>query len=254
MRARSIQKSPFVIGHRGAMGYAPENTLASYTLAWKMGVDAVECDVHLSRDGRIVVMHDETLDRTTNGTGPIQRASWKKIMRLDAGSWFHPRYRRERVLPLGRLLRWVRGKRTKAARPLSLVIEIKNEKVKYRGIAEKVVRAVEKEGMTDRVILISFDHAVVRRIKQIQPRLMTGILYYKAMRDPVSHARRYLADALFPRRHLVTRSLLKKARQEGLVVATWTVNERSDMKKMIAAHVDGIASNYPDRLLSLLKR
>ncbi|MBI4395974.1 MAG: hypothetical protein HY548_02690 [Elusimicrobia bacterium] len=248
-----MKRTSWVVGHRGAMGYAPENTLASFELGWKMGADALECDVHLSKDRRLVVMHDESLDRTSSGTGLIRDASWSNIKRLEAGGWFHRRFRGQRVPRLEDVLDWIRDKKTPAG-PLRLIIEVKNEPVRYAGIAEALVRALKAERLLDRVVVISFDHGVVKRAKVLAPSLMTGILFRDPLPDLPARMAWTKADAVFPRRHLVTASLLRSARRAGWFVGTWTVNEEDEMKKMLRLGVNAIATNTPDRLAELRRR
>jgi glycerophosphoryl diester phosphodiesterase len=245
--------APIVIGHRGAMGYAPENTLPSFEKGWKMGADGIECDVHLSRDGQLVVIHDPTLDRTTNGKGRVRRHAWREMSRLDAGSWYHRRFRRARLLRLPELLDWLRPKKSPSGLPLKILIEIKNEP-KYPKIAERVVDVLQRKKMVDRAMIISFDHAVVRRVKRLSPELRGGILYHKRLADLTGRLAWTRADAIFPLWKLVTPSLIRLAKEQGRFVGVWTVNKPGEMRRMIRVGVDGIATNYPDRLRRLLKR
>ncbi len=248
-----VRARPWIIGHRGAMGHAPENTLASFELGWKMGADALECDVHLSEDRQLVVMHDEALDRTSSGSGLIRDHRWGHIRRLDAGGWFHRRFRGQRVLRLPDLLGWIRDKTAPSGRPLILLIELKNEPVRYVGLAEAVVGALKKARMTDRAALISFDHGAVKRAKRLCRALFTGLLYHALLPDLEARVRWTGADGVFPRRTLVTPALARLARRRKWFLGTWTVNEPGDMKRMVRLGVDGIATNYPDRLARLLK-
>jgi glycerophosphoryl diester phosphodiesterase len=236
------------------MGHAPENTPASFELGWRMGADALECDVHLSKDGQLVVMHDEALDRTSSGTGLIRDARWSALRRLDAGGWYHRRFRGQRIWRLADLLRWMRDKRSRAGRPLRLVLEIKNEPVRYAGIAEAVVKALRAADFLGRTTAISFDHGVVKRVKVLERRLTTGILFHQALPDLAARVRWVNADAVFPRWTLVTPSLMRAARKLGAFVGVWTVNETADIKKMARAGVGGLATNFPDRAAELLLR
>lgn len=241
-----------MIGHRGAMGYAPENSMASFKLAQRMGADLVECDVHLSRDKKCIVMHDESVERTTSSYGLIRDLPEKKITSLDCGAWFSKKYKGERVPTLKELLLWAGETLSLQARPMGVVIEIKNEPVRYFQIEKVVIETVLQTRMLERVIVISFDHGVVKRAKKIEPRLFTGILYNQSLENPIRRAKEMHANAIFPRRNLVNKNLTKKAHQAGIGLYTWTVNEIPEMKKLIACGVDGIASNFPDRLNRLL--
>ncbi|MBI3012133.1 MAG: glycerophosphodiester phosphodiesterase [Elusimicrobia bacterium] len=245
-------RGSWLIGHRGAKGHSPENTFSSFECGLKMGAEILECDVHLSRDGKCIVIHDESVERTTNGHGLVRDLSSSQIKKLDAGTWFSKKFRGEKVPVLDELLRWVKKRKNNLGLPAGLVIEIKNEPIRYLDIEKKVIASVKKCGMEKRVILISFDHGAVKRAKKIDRQIPTGILYREPLEDPFRRAKELKADALFPRRHLVTRSLVRRAHQNGLFVGTWTVDNRAEMKKMIQTGVDAIASNYPDRLDRLL--
>jgi glycerophosphoryl diester phosphodiesterase len=233
---------PLVVGHRGAMALAPENTMASFRRAAALGADAVKCDVHLSRDGRLVVIHDGTLDRTTSGKGAVQARAWADLSRLDAGAWFGPRFRGERLPSLDGLLSWARRA------GLHVVVEAKNDGGRTPRMAEAVVAALRRADMTERVLVISFHHETVRRVKALAPRVLTGILFDKPLARPAERLAWSGADALFPRHTLVTPALLAAARRAGVLVGTWTVNRPADMARLARLGVDAVTSNDPGEL------
>ncbi|MGQ0645527.1 MAG: glycerophosphodiester phosphodiesterase [Elusimicrobiota bacterium] len=235
------------------MGRAPENTPASFDLARRLGADVLECDVHLTRDRRLVVIHDESLDRTTSGTGLVKDAPWSQVKRLDAGGWYHRRFRGQRVPDLPSLLAWLKDKKALSGAPLRLLIEIKNEPVRYAGIADAVAACLKDAGMTDRAGVISFDHGAVKRAKRLAPSLFTGLLFHEPLPDAAARLRWTGADGLFPRRHLVDARLVRWAKRRKVFLGTWTVNDPAEMKKMIGLGLDGIATNHPDLLAALLK-
>jgi glycerophosphoryl diester phosphodiesterase len=146
----------------------------------------------------------------------------------------------------------MRDKKTRAGRALHLVLEIKNEPVRYAGIAEAVVQALRAARFLDRTIAISFDHGVVKRAKVLSRKLATGILFHQPLPDVRARARWVKADALFPRWTIATPALVRAASRLGLFVGVWTVNEPRDIRKMARAGVGGIATNYPDRAAKLL--
>lgn len=253
---RLRQSSPracWLVGHRGAMGHAPENTMASFRKAREMGSEFVECDVHISKDGKCIVIHDESVERTTDGQGLIRDLTLSQIRKLDAGSWAAKEFKGERVPTLQDLLLWAKLHTSRRGFQMGIAIEIKNEPVRYDRIEERVIKAVEDCGMESRVILISFDHGVVKRAKAVNSKISAGILYNRSIEDPLRRARELGADALFPRRHLVTKDLVRKAHARGLAVATWTVNDPREMRKLLSYKIDAIASNYPDRLNRILE-
>jgi glycerophosphoryl diester phosphodiesterase len=238
------------------MGYGPENTSLSFDLGWRMGADAVECDVHLSQDGALVVIHDEFLDRTTSGRGLVKDNSWSDIRCLDAGSWFHPRFRGLRPWTLDDLIDWMKDKRAPSGDFLKLILEIKNGPVPYKGIAEAVVNLLTQKNFLERTVAISFDHGVMKGMKMLCRPLRTGLLLATPLAMPFPGLARQMAwagaDGVFPRHSLVTPSLLRTARRHGWFLGTWTANTLVDMKRLIGLGVDAIATNYPDRLVELL--
>jgi len=241
-------RGTWIVGHRGAMAHAPENTFSSFQMGINMGADFLECDAHLSRDSQCIVMHDERLERTTQGKGFIRDFSSSQIKKLDAGLWYSKKFKGEKVPLLKELLLWIKDKKSQLGLPMGLVIEIKNDPIRYLNIEEKVLETVKKTGMDSRVILISFDHGVVKRAKLLNRHILTGILYNEPLEDPCYTAKQMMANAIFPRRNLAMKSLAQKAHRNKLFMATWTVNEESEMKELINAGVDAIASNVPDIL------
>jgi glycerophosphoryl diester phosphodiesterase len=203
---------PYVIGHRGASGYAPENTMVSFERALALRADAIELDVHPTSDGELIVMHDPMLDRTTNGHGLISAHTLAQIRELDAGSWFDPAFKGERVPTLHEVLEWAHG-RTK------VVIEIKQGPIFYPTIAELLIAALERDGMRGEVLVISFDHYSVRRVKELAPDIATGVLYAGRCINPLVLARDAGADALLPHWALLTRAEVEVAHQAGLFIA-----------------------------------
>ena len=234
-----------VVGHRGAMGHAPENTMASFADGLALGADWIELDVQLSRDGELVVIHDPTVDRTTNGSGFVKDLSLEELRQLDAGSWFGPRFAGAHIPTLAEVLDWARG-RTR------LIVEIKNGPIFYPGIAERVVACLREHNVVRETMVISFDHCVVRQVKSLEPAQRTGILYVARAVDPVLLASQSGAEVLMPLSSYVTEELIALAHAAGLSVSTWTVNEPEEMRRLISLGVDGIGTNYPDRLRALL--
>jgi glycerophosphoryl diester phosphodiesterase len=228
----------WVVGHRGAMGYCPENTLASFETGLELGADWIEMDVHLSKDGELVVIHDETLDRTTNGHGYVRDHTLSELEQLDAGGG-------ERIPTLNQVLAWARSKHA------ILDIEIKNAPLYYDGIERKIVNALSQQAMTEQVVVISFDHPAVKRIKELDERILTGVLYAARPVDAVALARQANADGLLPQYAYVTAADVEHAHAAGLFVAPWTVNERHTAEALKSQGVDAIATNYPDKLTGL---
>jgi glycerophosphoryl diester phosphodiesterase len=234
------------------MGHAPENTLASFELALRLGADAIEMDVQLSRDGRIVVFHDSGLKRVTGVRGTVGAASWRKLRELDAGAWFDKRFKGERVPMLSDVFTRFRHGLSHRGKPLRFVVELKPQISPSAGfrLARAVSAEIERFQVAARAIVISFSHdylpAVTSPVKK-------GVLFSKRLKKPAALAHAVGADFLFPRRDLVTRVLMKEAREKNLGVFTWTANSKREFKRLTRLGVDGIATNYPDKLFRVLQ-
>lgn len=235
------------------MGHAPENTRASFEAGVRLGADAVECDVHLSKDGRLVVIHDDRLERTTNGRGAVSGKTWAELRTLDAGTWFGKKFAGERLWLLDDLLSWAKHRRTCHKKPLQLIVEIKAKPQASALLADRVVDALRKTGMVRRAFVISFNHGEAARAKALCPRLRTGLLFSEIPRDLPRRMARMRADAVFPRFNLVTPEFMKIAHQRDWFVGTWTVNEPTDVKRIFSLGVDAVASNFPERLVAVVK-
>jgi glycerophosphoryl diester phosphodiesterase len=227
------------VGHRGAKGHAPENTFASFRRGVELGASVVETDVHLSKDGEVVIIHDHTVDRTTDGHGFVKDLTVAELKQLDAGSWFGPDFAGERIPTLAELLAWGKDR-------VPIAIEIKNGPIYYPGIAEKIIRLLGEHAMTRQVILISFDHFVLREAKIIAPEVATGILYVGRLVDPVAAARAAGADALHPNWAFTTPDLVQAAHAAGLAVSPWCPNDVATLRMLDQIGVDSIGTDYPD--------
>jgi len=175
--------------HRGGRATAPENTLTAFRKALEAGVDMIELDVQLTRDGHPVVFHDWTLERTTNGRGRVADQSLADLRRLDAGSWFGDGYRGEPVPTLSEVLEWSSSR-------LYLQIELKSRGDDEEVLCDRVVRMIKERHMEEQVMVMSFDHAIARRVKQLEPRMMTGVICQARLIDPVLVVRQAQADVL----------------------------------------------------------
>lgn len=239
IKAFGDRPGPYVIGHRGAAGYAPENTMVSFERGIALRADAIELDIHPTSDGELVVIHDPTLDRTTSGQGLVSAHTLAEIQALDAGSWFDPSFRDERVPTLVEVLEWARG-RTK------VVIEIKQGPIFYPSIAELLAAALDRTGMRGEVLAISFDHLSVKRLKELAPDIPTGVLYAGRCVNPVALARDAGADALMPYWALLTKDEVDQAHAAGLFIGPWGGAEQN-YPFIFATGVDAVLADFPDR-------
>jgi len=241
----SNNRKPLIIAHRGAKGSAPENTLGSFRLAMEQGCDAIELDVHLSKDGEIIVCHDFTLDRTTNGAGFIGELTLAEIKRFDAGSWHSEAYRGETVPTLGEVFDLV-------PETIMINVEVKHH---YDGrLEQKLVALLNECGRLDSVVVSSFDHKSLCRIKRLEPKTRIGLLYSAKLVDPTAYARSFDCEvySLHPHFSFMDKEDVEKAVANGLAVFPWTANEENDLRKLVDYGVSGIITDYPGRLRALL--
>lgn len=240
-------RRPLILAHRGASTHAPENTLAAFRLAAEAGADGIELDVHLSRDGEVVVIHDEQVDRTTNGRGRVHDMTLAELKALDAGAWFSPRFSGERIPTLAEVLEAVGP----AFRLIN--VELKSGRVLYPGLEAKVIETLRRFGLLERCILSSFNHFSLRLVKQIEPRARTGVLYVEGLVDPWVYARHVPADAIHPPHYAVFPELVAGAHAAGVAVNTWTVDAPEDVRRVVACGVDAVITNDPAAVRRLLE-
>ena len=218
-----------IIGHRGAAALEPENTLLSIERAIEIGVDAVEIDVHLSKDKELVVIHDATMDRTTNGTGPVNSYTVQEIKRLDAGKG-------ETIPTLQEVIDLI-------DRQVMLVIELKEE-----GTEMSVVDLLVRNNLFDKACVISFWHRLVKTVKEMDSRIKTGVLLVGSPVDTCI-ATQASADALVMKYTFIDRELVKMAHEKGLKVFIWNIDDRDLLKPYVGMGVDAIGTNDPRVLI-----
>lgn len=234
------------IAHRGASGYAPENTFAAFRRAIALGAGFIETDLQLSRDARLVAIHDATVNRTTNGQGAVHDMTLAELRRLDAGSWFGSEFAGERIPTIEEILEF--------ANKHDVVFYLEMKPSGSWGGEHALISALRESGEIARTVVISFDAAILAGVRKIEPTLMTGLLFEGHIPKPLDKAIEIGARQLVVRGDLVTPRLLKEARGHDLQVVCWTVNHPAHMRLLVQAGVDGIISDYPDRLLELTRR
>ena len=241
---------PVRIAHRGASGkgLAPENTLAAFELALEIGVDALEIDVHATRDGQIVVLHDADLQRTTNRSGLVRELTFDQIRKADAGGWFGKPFRGERVPTLQEVLDLARNRAL-------VMIEVKAD---Y--IAERTLQIIADAKAEAQVVLQSFNPETVRRIRSLEPGIPAAQLIGKlGTAAPRQQARKLAqrilrdgANALAIWHGALSPALFDEMRKRAISVWTWTVDEKESMRALALLGVQGIITNYPNRLNRVL--
>jgi glycerophosphoryl diester phosphodiesterase len=239
------RQRPIVIAHRGASAEAPENTIAAFELAVDQGADAIELDVHLSRDDHPVVIHDFTLERTTDGAGPVRSLTARELKRLDAGGWRGASFRGQRIQTLHEVLERFRD-RTR------FWIELKGGSDFYPGIEDRVLSTLEVYEALDRALLQSFDHAALSRIRAMSAEARLGALVGRQpLRPKLAPG---LADAICPPVDLLTERDTAEILAGGLECYVWTVNEPAQMDRLVEWGVSGIITDRPGLLRARLGR
>jgi glycerophosphoryl diester phosphodiesterase len=239
---------PLIIAHRGDSAQRPENTLASFASALECGADIVELDVQLTKDGHAAVIHDPTVDRTTNGRGRVGDLTLAEVRSLSAGypSQFGGIFAGERVPTLPEVLAFLHGR----ARAL---IEIKPESVSddaAGGIEAVSIEAIRRAGMASEVALLSFDPRALQRCRELAPELKRGHLFYRATPDEVvAGARAVDCDMVMPEKGMLSEEVVRRAREARLKVATWVVDDPEELRALLRYELFAVATNRPGVLL-----
>ena len=235
-----------LIAHRGASAEAPESTRAAIRRAVALGVEAIELDVQLTQDRRLVIFHDKRLDRTTNGRGVLARSRYAELARLDCGSWFAPRFSGERIPLMSQVLQLVP--------PTCLLnLELKRTTQKDR-LIRQVVRCLQWTGSIRRVLVSSFDGSLLGRLKRAQPRIARAFLCARQPFQAVRVACALGCVAIHPQASLITAEVVERAHARGLRVHVWTVDRIDEARRLLCLGVDGPFTNVPARMLMLRRR
>lgn len=241
---------PLVIGHRGASAYAPENTLSAFERAVALGADGVELDAKLTADGQIVVIHDQTLERTTNGAGKVRQKTLAELRGLDAGSWFGAAFAGELIPTLEQVLETVGGK-------ILVDIELTNYATPFDPLPERAAELVRRMGLQDRVIFTSFFPTNLYRARRVLPQVAAGQLAWVGRLGALT--RGWLGRQVAPRWSVPYYTDLSAAyiRQQHLRnrrVIAWTVNQPEDAARLLAWGVDGIITDDPVMIGEVIRR
>ena len=232
-----------VFAHRGASGYAPENTLEAFALAGEQGAQGIELDVQLTKDGEVVVIHDETIDRVSTGKGAVRDYTLEELRRFS----FHnhkKEYEGVQIPTLREVLEQVKPG------GMEVNIELKTGIYWYPGLEEKTVELVKAAGMENRVIYSSFNHYRVQKILELDAEAETAYLYSDVLLNVENYAKNTGVCGLHPAvYHLKMADFLESYRRSGLKVRVWTVNDEADMRQFIEKDLEAVITNYPDRAL-----
>ncbi len=236
-----------VFGHRGAMARAPMNTLAAFELARRQGADGIELDIHLSRDNQLVIIHDDTIDATTDGRGTVGEFTLAQLKRLDAGKWFANEFAKQRIPTLDEVFDAV-------GNDLFINVEIKAARDLVELVARRLADCVRRHKMRERVIVSCFDPVVLRRAKEMMPMILAGFLYHPAM--PAAHyqpPKERWHEARHPWHEMVDQDYMNWARAQGYFVNVWTVNEPNRAIELRDLGVNAIITDDPARMIDALR-
>ena len=242
-----------VISHRGANKLAPQNTVPAFQKALEFGVDGFENDVHLTKDGRLVVCHNYDIDRTSNGTGLIQDLTFDELRKFDFGSYFSEEFAGTKIPSLEEFL--------DLCKSLSVInIEIKSPKKPNTDIARKVINMVKDFNLFENLIISSFDEQILLDCKEVDPKTRTGMLYapdegpYEAIfEDKIAFAKKYNIQAYHPFAMFVDEEYIQDCHKIGVMVNPWTVNPPEAMETLRDWGCDGIITDYPDVAMKITR-
>jgi glycerophosphoryl diester phosphodiesterase len=232
------------VAHRGAAGYAPECTMAAFQLSFEMKADYLELDVQLTIDGKLVVIHDITVDRTTDGVGYVGGLTFEEIRMLDAGSWFSEEFAGEQIPTLDEVLDEFRGK-------IGILIEIKSPEL-YPGIELEVANKLIERNMhkpeNEKIIVQSFGFDSMKLFHEILPEIPIGVLTYSAAHHTDEMLEDFMtyADYVNPYKSWITPAFVDRIHAYGMGVMPWTVRDPAEVAALLEAFVDGIITDYPD--------
>lgn len=221
--------------HRGVMALQPENTMSAFRLALDTGADGIETDVHLTKDGELVLIHDETLERTTDGNGMVSSYTLDELRRFNAGV----RYSQQEVIPtLQELLELVRGE------SIRLNLEVKTDVLRYVGIESRLLDTIESSGIDpSRVLFSSFNHETIHRLKKMRPDIEAAILLAQPLYDTVGYLESVGADSVHPHIERITDEEIRWLQQHGVPVRPYTIKTDAQLERCRSLQVDAIFVN-----------
>jgi glycerophosphoryl diester phosphodiesterase len=235
----STQPSPILFGHRGASLHAPENTLAAFKLAYKYGADGIELDAKLSKDGQVIVIHDAKVDRTCDGSGAVREMTFNEIRNLDAGRKFDPKFKGEKIPSLDEVFETL-GKK------LLINVELTNYADPKDDLPEKVTKIVKKHKLENDIIFSSFHPTTLRRIQKLLPETPAGLLAFSGLPGALSRSfigKRWSPKLIHPYYSDVTESFVIKEKRWGRKINVWTVDDKSEMERLIHLGINGIITD-----------
>src|SRR5690625_99436 len=234
-----------IYAHRGSSGTHPENTMIAFKEAERVGADGIELDVHYTKDDELVVIHDNTVNRTTNGKGLIRSMTLAELMELDAGKFFSRKFKGEKIPRLEEVLDWFQTTN------LLLNVELKYVAIDYVNFEEKVLEELEKRDLLDRVVISSFNHDGLKKINGLNSKVETAILYMERLYEPWNYARTVGANAIHPYIDGVDPQLIAASEKSGCPVRVFTVNDEKMLGGLIQVGSSGVITGFPERAIAV---
>ena len=222
--------------------------MISFRSAMNYAIDGIELDVHMTKDGHLVVIHDEKVNRTTNGKGYVKDMTLEEIRELDAGSKFNPLFKGEKIPLLDEVMQLLEGTN------LKLNIELKSDVFPYYGMDMEVLKLVEKYGMQDRTIISSFDHETLKRIAEVAPSIETAPLFSNIVLEPWGYAKTIGADAIHISGYFMMRPTAIDALKQGAKVRVYTINDVEHMDLLWSAQVTGFFTDEVEKAVEWKKK
>ncbi|QNO15595.1 glycerophosphodiester phosphodiesterase [Alkalicella caledoniensis] len=235
-----------IIAHRGASGGAPENTMSAFKKALDMGSHGIETDVQMTKDGVLILCHDETVERTTNGKGFIKDFTYSELRKLDAGIKFSEEFKGEKIPTLEELLQLLSGKE------IILNLELKSGPIFYPDIEAKVLELLYKYNYTDNSVISSFNHYSLVELRKLDEDIRLGVLYMSGLYQPWKYAKDLGANAIHPYLYSLAPEIIKGAKLNNMPITVFTVDDPKMIRNFIKAGVEQIITNYPDVALQIL--
>ena len=234
--------------HRGFSGEYPENTMLAFRKAIEAGAQGIELDVHFTKDKEVVIIHDETIDRTTDGKGEVESFTYDELCRFNAYGRFEGKYDFQKIPTLREYFELV-----KPVDGFLTNIELKTGINEYPGIEKAVLKIIDEFGLRDRIIISSFNHFSVKRFKEIAPDVKCGFLEESRIIDFGTYAKKYGVEFIHPLYKCLTKDVFDEVYSNGIGINTWTVNDENAVRYLVKNNVNAVIGNYPDMVSRVLK-
>ncbi len=239
----------YIYAHRGSSSTHPENTLEAFIAAKQAGADGIELDVHLTKDGEVVVIHDVTVDRTTNGSGFVEDYTLKQLSKLKVSQHYKYFFVRTAHIPtLRTVFEWLQGNQ------LRCNVELKNSVKRYEGLEDKVIDLIRKFNLEKRTILSSFNHRSLKYCYALAPDIEIAPLYKRVVDRPWEYAKSMNAHAIHPNLKSISTLQIEEAMAEGIAVRPYTVNKTRDMKRLFLLNCSAIITDFPAKAYELREK